>query len=82
MSLSIVAQMTIVRPFILGFVELIVFFMNTYVALAYGKSVYQSPTIVLMRHLQAFSVFSLPHSMLSSRNTTISILDKTAWLLW
>ena len=36
MTMSDIAQMTLVRPFILGFREPIVFAFNIYVALAYG----------------------------------------------
>ena len=38
MTVGDLAMMTLVRPFILGFVEPIVLFWNVYIALIYGTS--------------------------------------------
>lgn len=37
MTVGEIAQITIVRPFVLGFTEPIVAFWNIYIALAYGE---------------------------------------------
>lgn len=78
MTVGEIAQMTLVRPFVLGFKEPIVAFWNVYISLVYGMlHILIKPRIIL-----AYIDIPLKVSCTSSSNPSMSFSLKSMDSIW
>ncbi len=78
MTVGEIAQMTLVRPFVLGFKEPIVAFWNVYISLVYGTwHILTQPRIIL-----TYADISLKVSYTSSSNPSMSFSLKYMDSIW
>ena len=73
MTMGEIASMTLVRPFVLGFTEPIVFFWNVYIALVYG---------ILYLFISAFGVvFEEKHHFNLGQNGLAFLVRRALFIL-